>query len=106
MVLLLDVVLEVRGVEVHVAEIAGAVPFGLIVEVRRRRVAALATGGDGLCAHFFSELDYGDEAVATGAVPLLCAWIRAYSEGGKRTPQGRGEADGNTRSGAVDWRDS
>src|SRR5882757_3568776 len=35
MVLPLDVILEVGAVEVDVAQIAGAVTFGLIVEVRR-----------------------------------------------------------------------
>src|SRR5206468_1410070 len=83
MVLPVDVVLEVGTVEVDVAQIAGTVPFGLIVEVRRRRIAALATGGDSLCAYFFSELDHGDEAVAAGAVPFLCPWVGARSERGK-----------------------
>src|ERR1700751_1826348 len=98
----LDVVLEVGTVEVDVAQITGAVAFGLVVEVRRCGVAALAAGGDGLGAHFFSELDYGDEAVAAGAVPLLGAGVGTGSEGGERTPERRGEGDGDAGSGGVE----
>src|SRR5438093_2611122 len=44
MVLALDVTLQLRAIEVHISQIASAVPRGLIVEVRRRRIAALAAG--------------------------------------------------------------
>src|SRR4029450_4784742 len=41
----LGVSLQLVGIEVHLAQVAGGVPLGLIVEVLRRRVAALAAGG-------------------------------------------------------------
>src|SRR5260370_18762770 len=65
-------------------------------------MAALAAGGDCLGADFFSELDYGYEAVAAGAVPLLCAGVGAGSEGGERTPEGRGEANWNAWGSIVE----
>src|SRR5258708_27666659 len=68
-------------------------------------MAALAASGDGLGADFFSELDYGYEAVAAGAVPLLCAGVGPGSEGGERTPERRGEADGNAGAGVVEGLD-
>src|SRR5205814_10369035 len=92
MVLPLDMVLDVRAVEVDIPQIPRTVPFRLIVEVRRRGVAALAACGDGLRAHFFSKLDHGNEAVPARPVPLLCAGVGARSERRKRSPDGRGEA--------------
>src|SRR3954471_4342454 len=97
MVLPLDMVLDVRAVEVDVPQIPRTVPFRLIVEVRRRGVAALAACGDGLRAHFFSKLDHGNEAVPARPVPILCAGVGARSERRKRSPDGRGEAHGNAR---------
>src|ERR1019366_7745074 len=89
-------------VEVSLAQFARAVALGLIVEVRRRRIAALDAGGDGPGAHAVAELDYGDETVAAGAIPLLGARVGARRERGERSPLSRGEADGNARSGVVD----
>ncbi len=40
MVLPLHVAREIRAIEIDLAQIAGAVPFRLIVEVRGRRIAA------------------------------------------------------------------
>jgi len=51
MVLALDMALELRAEEVDFAQVARAVPFGLIVEVRRCRMAAFASSRHGPGAH-------------------------------------------------------
>src|SRR5262245_40914613 len=58
-VLALDVTLELRPVEVHVAQITRRVPFCLIVEVRRRRIAALAARGHRARPHAIAEFHDG-----------------------------------------------
>src|ERR1039457_6857049 len=93
MVLPPRVSLELLAVEVDLAQLAAAVAFGLIVEVRGTRMAALAAGRHGPGAHAFAELDHGDEAVAAGAVPLLGARIGARGKRGQRSPLRGGEAD-------------
>jgi len=65
-ILPLGMPLKLVAVEVYLAQFARAVALGLIVEVRGRRIAALAAGGDGPGAYAAAELDYGDEAVAAG----------------------------------------
>src|SRR5213082_2493450 len=95
MVLPLGVPLELRAVEVDLPQVAGAVPPGLIVEMRRFRMAALAPGCDCLGAHGLAELDHGDEAIATRAVPHLRARVGTCSERGQRSPLRGGEAHGN-----------
>ena len=45
-VLALGVSLQLGAIEVHVAQVARRVALGLIVEVRRFRIAALAAGRD------------------------------------------------------------
>src|SRR5713226_5312030 len=62
MILPLQVTFDVRTIEVHVSQIARAVPHRLIAEMRRRWVPAFAAGGDGPCAHAIAEFDNGDEA--------------------------------------------
>src|ERR1043166_5402631 len=71
LVLTLDVTLELCRVEVHLPQVARAVPQGLVVEVGRRRIAALPAGRDCQRADAVAELHHGHEAVAAGAVPLL-----------------------------------
>src|SRR5438067_1394715 len=95
MILPLGVPLELRFVEVDVAQIARAIPLRLIVEMRRPRMPALSTGSHGFGAHRLAELHHRDEAVAARAVPLLCPWICARSEGRKRPPRRGGKADWN-----------
>src|SRR5947209_20625696 len=102
MVLALDVALQLGTIEVHVSQIARAVSRGLIVEVRRRRIAALAAGRDRPGPHAIAEFDDGDEAVPAGAVHLLRAFVRARAERRERTPPRGGETDGNTRSGVAE----
>src|SRR5713226_7052999 len=84
---------ELGAIEVHVAQITRAVAPGLIVEVRRRGIAALAAGADGLRLHPIAELDDRHEAVAAAAVHLFRARIRARAERGERSPPRRREAD-------------
>src|SRR2546423_8346313 len=67
----LNVSFELRRIKVHVPEISRAVSQRLVVEMRRRRIAALATRGDSPRAHAVAEFDAGTEAVAAGAVPFL-----------------------------------
>ena len=86
MVASLDVLLDVRPVEVHLPQIALRVPLGLIVEVRRLRIAVQSARGDGSRADAIAEFDDGDEAVARVAVHLPGVRIRAGTEGGERAP--------------------
>src|SRR6476620_4218651 len=100
----LSVSFELRRIKVYLSEIPGAVAHGLVVEVRRRRIAALATRGDCSRAHAFTELDDGDEAVAAGAVPFLRSGIWAGSERCQRSPSRRGERNRNAWSCVVELR--
>src|ERR1035437_5709201 len=102
MVFPLRVSLERLAVEVDLAQFAGAVTFGLIVEVRGSRMAALAAGRHGPGAHAFAELDHGDEAVAAGAIPLFGARVGARRERGERSPLRGGEAHRNAGSRVVE----
>src|SRR5258706_94262 len=80
MVLPLFVRLDLRAIEVHLAQIARAVADGLIAEVRRLRIAALSAGGYGSRLHLIAELDDRDEAVAAGAVHFLRPFVGACAE--------------------------
>src|SRR4051812_7881127 len=80
MVLALGVSLQLLLVEVDLAQIAGAVAARLIVEVRRRGIAALPACRHGSRAYAIAELDDGDEAVARGAVDLLRSLVRSRAE--------------------------
>src|SRR5664279_6322218 len=102
MVLPLRMSLELRAVEVDLAQFARAVPLGLIVEVRGCRIAALSACRHGPGPHAVAELHHGDEAVAAGAIPLLRARVRARRERGQRSPLRGGEADGDARSRVVE----
>src|SRR5690349_4431153 len=92
MVRALGVPLDVGPVEIHLAEIAFRVALGLIVEVRRLRIAVEPARGDRPRPHAIAEFDDGDEAVAGVAVHLLRVRIGARAEGGERSPARRGEA--------------
>src|SRR5437660_8535482 len=76
MVLALGVPLELRPVEVDLSQVAGRVSPGLIVEVRGRRTAALASSGHGFSPNLLAKLDHGNEAVSAGAIPLLGPRVR------------------------------
>src|SRR2546427_3186804 len=71
MVLSLGVTLELRVVEIHFPQFAGAVAFRLVIEVRRRRVAAFAPGGHGSRSNGLAEFDDGHEALAARTVNFL-----------------------------------
>src|SRR5665213_2982062 len=88
---------ELRRIEVHVAQIARAVAQRLIVEVFRRRIAALAAGSDGARAHAVSEVDHGHEAVPARAVQLLRLQRLPRAERCERSPSRRREAHWNAR---------
>src|ERR1035441_7682400 len=102
MVFPLRMSLELLAVEVDLAQLAGAIAFRLIVEVRGRRMAALAAGRHGPSAHALAELDHGNETVAAGAIPLPGALVGARGERGQRSPLRSGEADGNARPRVVE----
>src|SRR5690348_3580870 len=88
---------ELRGIEVHRPEIARGVTLCLVIEMGRRRMAALAARGHRDRANAVSEFDDRDEAVSARAVPLLRPWIGTRPERRERPPPRRREADGNTR---------
>src|SRR3982751_6056644 len=102
MVFPLGMTLELRPIEVHIAEVSHAVPLCLVIKVRRCRMAAFSAGSDGLRTHLIAELYNSNETVAGGAVPFLCPWIRPCSEGGERPPDRRREAYRDTRGGVVE----
>src|ERR1035437_464913 len=66
MILPLRMSLELIAVKVDLAQFSRAVPLGLIVEVRGRRIAAFSACRHGPRPHAVAELDH-DEAVAAGA---------------------------------------
>src|SRR5207245_9828179 len=66
--------------KVNLAQVSRAVPLGLIVEMRRSGMAALASGGHGAGAHFVAKFDDRHEAVAARAIPLLGSGIIAGAE--------------------------
>src|SRR5437870_1679895 len=102
MILALDMALQLGTIEVHVSQIARAVPRGLIVEVRRRRVAALAAGCDRPGPHAIAEFDDSHEAVPARPVHLLGPLVRARAEGRQRAPPRGGEADRDAQAGVVE----
>ena len=73
--------LDLRAIEIHLAQVPRRVPRRLVVEVRRRGVATLPACRHGPCANLRAELHHGDEAVAGGSVHLL----RALSPRARRT---------------------
>src|SRR5579883_2685766 len=80
MVFALGVPLQLLAVEVDLAQVAGGVALGLVVEVLRLGMAAFAAAGDGAGAHARAEFDYRNEAVAAGPVPFLRAGVRPRAE--------------------------
>src|SRR2546430_15676749 len=70
-VLSLGVTFQLCPVKINLSEIARAVTFRLVIEMRRRRVAAFAAGGHGFGAHGLAKLNDGDKAVAARAVNLF-----------------------------------
>src|SRR2546428_10530044 len=71
MVFPLGVTLELRTVEVDFPQLACAVSLRLVVEVRRRWIAAFSSGRYRFCPHSLTELNDGHEAVAARSVDLL-----------------------------------
>src|SRR6185369_283923 len=87
----LDVTFEVFWIEVHGAQIAIGVALHLIGEVFRIRVPARAADAHRQRAHARSELDRGDETVASSSVIALGSRILLGAEGGERAPSRGGE---------------
>jgi hypothetical protein len=93
---------QLRRVEVDVAQAAGAVALGLILEVLRLRIAVFAAGRHRLGLHLIAELDHRDEAVPGVAVHLLGVRVTARAERRQRAPSRRGETDGDARPFVVE----
>src|SRR3954467_10603319 len=85
-VLTLRVPLQLIAVEIDLAQIARGIALRLVVEMLRRGIAVLTSGGDCAGAHAIAEFNRGDERVAAGAVHLLGAGIGARAERSKRAP--------------------
>src|SRR4051812_35339790 len=67
---------QLPSIEVHRTQVAGRIPFSLIVEVLRLRVAAFTAGRDRASANaVLAELDDRNEAVPARAVHLLRARV-------------------------------
>src|SRR5215469_192622 len=79
-VLALSVPGQLRAVVINVAQITGGVALGFVGEVSRAGMAALAAGRDRFGTHVIAKLNHCDEAVAAGAVPLLCIGVSTCSE--------------------------
>ena len=103
MVLTLGMTLELRAVEIYLSEIACAVSFRLIIEVRRRWIAALSASRHGPGTHSLAELNDRHKAVAAGAVNLLRPFVRTRGERSQRAPNRRSETDRNARAGVAEW---
>src|SRR5688572_28369994 len=94
---------QLRRVEVHGAEVPGAVPDGLIIEMLRRRMPAFSARRHGDRPHTIaSEFDDRDETVSTRAVHSLRAGIPSRAIRGERTPAGRRERYRNARCCVVE----
>ncbi len=102
MILALSVAFKLRPVKVDFTQIAAAVAESLIVEMGGRRMAALASGGDGAGVYSGAKLHHGYEAVARGAVPFLGSGVRMCAKGGERAPHPGGKGNRNTWSGVVE----
>src|SRR5579884_103330 len=87
--------LQLRAVEINIAQIASAVPFGFIIEVPGPRITALAAHLHGFCSNAVTEFDHSNEAVPRGAVPLLSPRIGLGAERSERSPARVGESDRN-----------
>ena len=70
MVFPFGVVLELIAVEVHLAQVAGGVALGLVVEMLRLGVAAFAASGDCQGMNLGAEFHYRNEAIPTDRHPL------------------------------------
>ena len=95
MVFPLDVSLQLLGIEVHRPQIACGIPFRLIVEMLRPRIAAEATDGHGVRRDAGPKLDDGHKAVPCRPIHPLRARIRARAERRQRSPARRRERDRN-----------
>ncbi len=71
MVVPFDVSLQLVGIEVNLAQIPGAVPLHLILEVPRLRMSAFPSRRYSPGAHFIAKFHHCNKAVSAGAVPLL-----------------------------------
>src|SRR5260370_7319778 len=105
MVFALRMVFQFLTVEVDLTQVPGAIPLGLIIEVQRIRVTALASRGHRSCTHLVSELHHGDKAVAAGPVPALGSGILPRRERGQRSPLRISEGDRNARAGIAEGLD-
>src|SRR6185312_139288 len=94
--------LQLRWIVVDRSQITGRIPLRFVVEMRRARMAALATCRDRDRSHAVAKLDYRHKAVAAGAVPLFGSRIRARTERSQRAPQRRREADRDAWLGVVE----
>src|SRR5438445_5315032 len=102
MVLALGVADQLGAIEVHLAQMTRGVARGLVVEMRRPGMTALAARRDRDGPHAVTELDDRDEAVATGSVPALGPGVGARAEGGERTPAGGGKRHRHARARVVE----
>src|SRR5215468_466602 len=102
MVLPLGVAPQLCSIKIDVAQLARAIPSGLVVEVTGGGMAAFAAGRDGQRTHFVGEFDHGHEAVAGRAIPLLRALVGAGAERSQRAPALVGEADRKARTGVAE----
>src|SRR2546423_3116946 len=103
MVFAFGVTLQLGPVKINLSEIARTVAFRLVIEMRRRRIAAFSAGGYGSGAHGLSKLNDGDEAVAARAVNLFLALVRTRGKRRQRAPYCRSEADGDAWTSVVEW---
>src|SRR5438309_8948938 len=97
MVLALGVADQLGAIEVHLAQMTRGVARGLVVEMRRPGMTALAARRDRDGPHAVTELDDRDEAVATGSVPALGPGVGARGERRASAPAGGGTRHRNSR---------
>src|SRR5690349_496819 len=92
MIFPLRVPLQLLAIKIDLAQISCAVPRGLVIEMRRCRMTALAPGRYGPRVNFGAKFDYRSEAVPQRAIPFFRSRIRARPKRSQRAPHRRSEA--------------
>lgn len=89
-------------IEVHSSQVAGAVAFGFVVEVRRRWMTTFTARGYRACADSVAEFHDRNEAIAVGAIPFFCSGVSVGTERRERAPQRGCEPYGYAGLGIVE----
>src|SRR5271168_3171589 len=93
--------LQLLGIEVNLAQTPTCIPRGLIVEVRRLWIAALAASSHRPRPDLIPKLHHRNKAVPAGAIPLLGSGVLPRAKRSQRSPQRRNKRNRNARACVV-----